>query len=68
MKDQIVTVSELFQHELDAINNYIVIIENKKKLSTFDKKELKKLKTVANYLIERINGDVYVKTENLTIH
>jgi hypothetical protein len=68
MKDQIVTVSELFQHELDAINNYIVIIENKKKLSTFDKEELKKLKTVANYLIERINGDVYVKTENLTIH
>ncbi len=68
MKDQIVSVSELFQHELDAINNYIVIIENKKKLSTFDKNELKKLKTVAKYLVERINGDVYVSTENLTIH
>jgi len=68
MKDQIVTVSELFQHELDAINNYIVIIENKKKLTAFEKSELKKLKTVAKYLVERINGDVYVSTENLTIH
>tara|TARA_B100000700_G_C14541937_1_gene622385 strand:+ start:53 stop:259 length:207 start_codon:yes stop_codon:yes gene_type:complete len=68
MKDQIVSVAELFQHELDAINNYIVLIENKKKLSTFDKKELKKLKVVAKYLVERLNGDVYVSTENLTIH
>ena len=33
MKDQIVTVAELFQNELDAINNYIVLIENKKKIT-----------------------------------
>tara|TARA_Y100000592_G_scaffold75726_1_gene118398 strand:- start:1399 stop:1605 length:207 start_codon:yes stop_codon:yes gene_type:complete len=68
MKDQIVTVAELFQNELDAINNYIVLIENKKKITTYEKKELKKLKVVANYLVERLQGDTYVNVENLTIH
>ncbi len=68
MKDQIVSVSELFQHELDAINNYIVLIENKKKLSAYDKKEIKKLKVVAQYLAERLQGDVYISQENLTVH
>ena len=68
MKDQIVSVAELFQHELDAINNYIVLIENKKKITAFEKKELKKLKVVANYLVERLQGDVYISQDNLTIH
>tara|TARA_B100001057_G_scaffold451178_2_gene493920 strand:+ start:31 stop:237 length:207 start_codon:yes stop_codon:yes gene_type:complete len=68
MKDQIVSVAELFQHELDAINNYIVLIENKKKLSAYDKKEIKKLKVVAQYLAERLDGDVYISQENLTVH
>ena len=68
MKDQIVTVAELFQNELDAINNYIVLMENKKKNTAIEKKELKKLKVVANYLVERIKGDTYISTENLTIH
>ena len=40
MKDQIVTVAELFQNELDAINNYIVLMENKKKITAIEKKEL----------------------------
>ena len=68
MKDQIVSVAELFQHELDAINNYIVLIENKKKLSAYDKKEIKKLKVVAQYLAERLDGNVYISQENLTVH
>ena len=68
MKDQIVTVAELFQNELDAINIYIVLMENKKKITAIEKKELKKLKVVANYLVERIKGDTYISTENLTIH
>ena len=68
MKDQIVTVAELFQNELDAINNYIVLMENKKKITAIEKKELKKLKVVANCLVERIKGDTYISTENLTIH
>ncbi len=68
MKDQIVTVAELFQNELDAINNYIVSIENKKKITAIEKKELKKLKVVANYLVERLKGDTHIATENLTIH
>ena len=68
MKDQIVTVAELFQNELDAINNYIVLTENKKKITAIEKKELKKLKVVANYLVERLKGDTYIATENLTIH
>lgn len=68
MKDQIVSVAEIFQHELDAINNYIVLIENKKKLSAYDKKEIKKLKVVAQYLAERLDGDVYISQENLTVH
>ena len=68
MKDQIVTVAELFQNELDAINNYIVLIENKKKITAYEKKELKRLKTVATYLVERLKGDTYSATENLTIH
>ena len=68
MRDEIITVQELFQYELDAINNYIVLLENKRKLNPFDKKELKRLKTVAQYLVERIKGDVYVATKDLTIH
>ena len=31
-------------------------------------KELKKLKVVANYLVERLQGDVYISQDNLTIH
>ena len=61
-------LKNLFQHELDAINNYIVLIENKKKLSAYDKKEIKKLKVVAQYLAERLQGDVYISQENLTVH
>ena len=68
MKDQIVTVAELFQNELDAINNYIVLIENKEKITASEKKELRKLKVVATCLVDRLKGDVYVSTENLTIH
>jgi hypothetical protein len=68
MREEIITVQELFQYELDAINNYIVLLENKHLLNGFDKKELKKLKTVARYLVERIKGDVYIATKDLTIH
>ena len=39
-RTEIVTVAELFQDELDAINTLIVQLENQKKLSKDQRKEI----------------------------
>ena len=38
MVEEIITVQELFQHELDTLNGYIVQLENQKKLDKETKK------------------------------
>ena len=54
-RTEIVTVAELFQAELDAINTLIVQLENRKRLSKDQKKEINELKVVAKYFINRLN-------------
>jgi hypothetical protein len=66
--EKIVSVKELFQSELDAINNYIVIMEDRKDLSDDDKTTLEELRIVAQYLSDRIEGDVMIEHTNHTIH
>tara|TARA_B100000989_G_C19513868_1_gene460564 strand:- start:9 stop:224 length:216 start_codon:yes stop_codon:yes gene_type:complete len=66
--EKIVSVKELFQSELDAINNYIVIMEDRKDLSDDDKTTLEELRIVAQYLSDRIEGDVMIENTNHTIH
>ena len=66
--EKIVSVKELFQSELDAINNYIVIMEDRKDLSDDDKATLEELRIVAQYLSDRIEGDVMIENTNHTIH
>lgn len=64
-------IEEVIQWELDAINNYIVSVENRsKKLSKDEKATIKKMKIVAEYLIARLNQNIAidVSTENQTIH
>lgn len=64
-------IEEVIQWELDAINNYIVSVENRsKKLSKNEKATIKKMKIVAEYLIARLNQNIAidVSTENQTIH
>tara|TARA_B100001094_G_C18153437_1_gene785049 strand:+ start:1005 stop:1229 length:225 start_codon:yes stop_codon:yes gene_type:complete len=64
-------IEEVIQWELDAINNYIVSVENRsKKLSKDQKATIKKMKIVAEYLIARLNQNIAidVSTENQTIH
>ena len=64
-------IEEVIQWELDAINNYIVSVENRsKKLSKNEKATIKKMKIVAEYLIARLNQNIAIdiSTENQTIH
>lgn len=64
-------IEEVIQWELDAINNYIVSVENRsKKLSKDEKSTIKKMKIVAEYLIARLNQNIAVdiSAENQTIH
>ena len=64
-------LEEVIQWELDAINNYIVIIESRsKKLSKDEKATIKKMKIVAEYLIARLNQNIAmdVSPGNQTIH
>mgnify|MGYP001390179447 CR=1 FL=1 len=66
--EKIVSVKELFQAELDAINNYIVIMEDRKDLDEEERNTVADLKIVAQYLMDRINDDVVVEPTNQTIH
>jgi len=66
--EEIITVQELFQHELDTLNGYIVQLENQKKLDKETKKELKELRVVAGYLIRRINNEFSLVKESHTLH
>ena len=68
MNEKIVSVKELFQAELDAINNYIVIMEDRKDLNQEEMHTVEDLKVVAQYLMDRINDDVVVEPTNQTIH
>tara|TARA_E500000331_G_C17131214_1_gene658299 strand:+ start:803 stop:1006 length:204 start_codon:yes stop_codon:yes gene_type:complete len=66
--EKIVSVKELFQAELDAINNFIVIMEDRKDLNEEEMNTVADLKIVAQYLMDRINDDVVVEPTNQTIH
>ena len=68
MNEKIVSVKELFRAELDAINNYIVIMEDRKDLNQEEMHTVEDLKVVAQYLMDRINDDVVVEPTNQTIH
>ena len=68
MVEEIITVQELFQHELDTLNGYIVQLENQKKLDKETKKELKELRVVAGYLIRRINNEFSLVKGSHTLH
>ena len=67
-RTEIVTVAELFQDELDAINTLIVQLENQKKLNKDQKKEIRELKVVAKYFIDRLNNRMLLVDEEHTIH
>jgi len=67
-RTEIVTVAELFQDELDAINTLIVQLENQKKLNKDQKKEIRELKVVAKYFIDRLNNRMLLVDEEYTIH
>jgi|TARA_B100000123_G_scaffold248959_1_gene206862 hypothetical protein len=67
-RTEIVTVAELFQDELDAINTLIVQLENQKKLSKDQRKEIHELKVVAKYFIDRLNNRMLIVDEEYTIH
>ena len=67
-RTEIVTVAELFQDELDAINTLIVQLENQKKLNKDQKKEIRELKVVAKYFIVRLNNRMLLVDEEYTIH
>ena len=67
-RTEIVTVAELFQDELDAINTLIVQLENQKKLSKDQRKEIHELKVVEKYFIDRLNNRMLIVDEEHTIH
>ena len=67
-RTEIVTVAELFQDELDAINTLIVQLENQKKLNKDQKKEIRELKVVAKYFIDRLNNRMLLVDDEYTIH
>ena len=67
-RTEIVTVAELFQDELDAINTLIVQLGNQKKLNKDQKKEIRELKVVAKYFIDRLNNRMLLVDEEYTIH
>ena len=66
--EKIVSVKELFQAELDAINNFIVIMEDRKDLNEEEMNTVADLKIVAQYLMDRINDDVVVEPTTITLH
>lgn len=68
MSEQTISVEELFTSELDALNEYIVYLENKEYLTDEDKKEIEDLKVVAQYLIDRLNNRLKLVEENYTLH
>jgi len=67
-RTEIVTVAQLFQEELDAINTLIVQLENRKRLSKDQKKEINELKVVAKYFINRLNTSTLLFDGENTIH
>ncbi|OUU18263.1 MAG: hypothetical protein CBC05_02925 [Crocinitomicaceae bacterium TMED45] len=68
MSEQTISVEELFTSELDALNEYIVYLENREVISNEQKKELEDLKVVAQYLIDRLNNKLKLVEESYTIH
>jgi hypothetical protein len=68
MSSKTISVEELFSSELDAVNEYITYLENQKFRSTIQKKELKDLKIVAQYLIDRLDNKMNLVEESFTLH
>ena len=68
MSEQTISVEELFTSELDALNEYIVYLENREVISNEQKKELEDLKVVAQYLIDRLNNKLKLVEESYPIH
>ena len=68
MSYEYITVKELFESELSAVNNYIVILENQDTLSEEQQKQLEKLKVVAEYLIDRLDENISIGTVSDTMH
>ena len=68
MSYEYITVKELFESELTAINNYIVVLESQDKLTDEQETQLKKLKIVAEYLIDRLDENISIGTESNTVH
>ena len=68
MSYEYITVKELFESELSAVNNYIVILENQDTLSEEQQKQLEKLKVVAEYLIDRLDENISIGTISDTMH
>jgi len=68
MSYEYITVKELFESELSAVNNYIVILENQDTLNEEQQKQLEKLKVVAEYLIDRLDENISIGTVSDTMH
>jgi len=68
MSYEYITVKELFESELSAVNNYIVLLENQDTLDEEQQKQLEKLKVVAEYLIDRLDERISIGTESGTMH
>ena len=68
MSYEYITVKELFESELSAVNNYIVLLENQDTLDEEQQKQLEKLKVVAEYLIDRLDENISIGTESGTMH
>jgi hypothetical protein len=68
MSSKTISVEELFSSELDALNEYITYLENQKFHSPIQKKELKDLKIVAQYLIDRLDNKMNLVEESFTLH
>jgi len=68
MSYEYITVKELFESELSAVNNYIVLLENQDTLDEEQQKQLEKLKVVAEYLIDRLDENISIGTVSDTMH
>jgi len=68
MPSKTISVEELFSSELDAVNEYITYLENQEFRSPTQKKELKDLKIVAQYLIDRLDNKMNLVEESFTLH
>jgi hypothetical protein len=68
MSSKTISVEELFSSELDAVNEYITYLENQEFRSPTQKKELKDLKIVAQYLIDRLDNKMNLVEESFTLH